>query len=181
MVMFEFMALLTVTLVAFTFTGILKALIHRRCDGFLEPGDWGNEFTPARYQALERLFTDADYNFVGTLPGGPRLAKQMRAKRIKIFRASVACLARDFFWACRTTTVLMMRSAVDRSELTAALSKERMAFALAIVSMEYRLLFYRLGLITFNMSAFLEPFESLRNRLRALAIVAQPAPSLATT
>ncbi|HYM06098.1 MAG TPA: hypothetical protein VEU11_06020 [Terriglobales bacterium] len=173
-------SILFFTFLVFLFASLLRTLARRSGDGFLDPADWASTFAPAKYEPLRRLFAERDFKLVSSFPQGTKLVRRLRANRIRICRGYVDGLAQDFAWAAKVIKVLMIRSETDRSDLAAILLRQRFVFTLALISLEYRLLLYRFGLNTFNMSVFIEPFESLRTQLRSLAMAAQPVSAAAT-
>jgi hypothetical protein len=174
-------SILLFIVLVFSFASLLRTLACRNGDGFLDPGDWGSTFAPLKYEPLRRLFATGDFKLASSVPDGKKLVRRLRANRIRICRSYIKLLAGDFSWASNAIKVLMIRSATDRRDLAKMLVKQRSVFTLALISLEYRLLLYRFGLNTFNMGVFIEPLENLRTQLRSLALVAQPASSLAAS
>ena len=174
-------SILFFTLLVLLLASLLKTLARRSGDGFLDPSDWASTFAPAKYEPLRRLFDETDFKLVSALPQGAKLVSRFRVNRIRICRGYIDGLAQDFSWASNVIKVLMIRSDIDRPDLAAILLRHRFVFTLALISLEYRLVLYRFGLNALNMSAFIEPFESLRTQLRGLAMAAQPVSSLAAS
>jgi hypothetical protein len=123
-----------------------------------------------RYRPMLRLLSEDDF---GLVAGNPKLAKTLRAERLKLFRGYLRCLTREYGRLLAGIRLVMVQSRVDRPDLAHALAKNRMLFALAICKIEFRLSMQSFGFGKVDISAVVEAFDSLREH--AVAMSALPA------
>ena len=126
---------------------------------------------PNRYKPMVRLLSSEDVSLAET---NPALRKTFRAERVKLFRRYLGCLTRDYGSLLQGIRNAMVLSGTDRPELTRALAKNRIHFALAICRIEYRLAIYRLGLGTVEISGLVKAFDTLREQTAAFTNAALP-------
>jgi hypothetical protein len=132
--------------------------------------------TPAnvsgRYRPMLRLLSEEDFGFVSA---NPKLLRELRSERRKLFRGYLNCLTREYGRLLAGIRLVMVQSRVDRPDLAKALAKNRLNFTFAICRIEYRLAMQSLGLGKVDISAVVEAFD----RLRESAVALQALPSAA--
>ena len=135
-------------------------------------------FSPGRYRAMERLLDEADGKFISSHAACTRqLEKNFRKGRIRIFRAYLQLLSKDFHGLCKTLRHHMIACKVDRSDLAAVVMKEQFHFAASLVYVEFRLIAFASGWRGVDASRLIHCIDAMRDRLQALA--ALPEPTLA--
>lgn len=140
------------------------------------PDDWEEIFSPARYKAIERLLEETDYQYVTSKSGSnKKLEKQLRARRVEIFHTYVCCLSQDFTRICTAIKKLMVDSQVDRPDLAGLLMKEHFVFTLTVLSIEFRMVLYSIGLGTPDGRDLIQALDGMCAQLRALSLVAGAA------
>jgi hypothetical protein len=140
------------------------------------PDDWEEIFSPARYKAIERLLEETDYQYVTSKSGSnKKLEKQLRAQRVEIFHTYVCCLSQDFTRICTAIKKLMVDSQVDRPDLAGLLMKEHFIFTLTVLSIEFRMVLYGIGLGTPDGRDLIQALDGICAQLRALSLVAGAA------
>lgn len=128
--------------------------------------DWLNDFSAAKYRPMMRLLAEDDYEFLALQPGyQAQLAKQLRAERRKIFRAYLRNLTADFERLYRSGQVIVTYSAGDKSELAAALFRQRVHFYWALSLVYARLSIHAFGWTNIEVSNLLRSLEHLRQSL----------------
>jgi hypothetical protein len=135
-------------------------------------------FSPERYRAMERLLDEADTKFISSHSGCTRrLEKNFRKGRIRIFRAYLQLLSKDFHGLCKALRLHMIACKVDRSDLAAVVVKEQFHFAAGIVYVEFKLIAFASGWSGVDASRLIQSIDAMRDRLQSLA--ALPEPTLA--
>jgi hypothetical protein len=133
-----------------------------------------NRFSVARYRPMARLFAEEDYKFLAAQHGyNPRIARQLRRERRRVFRSYLNCLKRDFGQLEAAIKVCMIMSRVDRPDLAKALLKRRLVFTYALMVTEWRLTLYTLGLGTVDVSRLVGALDGMRIQLGQAALVRQ--------
>jgi hypothetical protein len=139
------------------------------------PADWEDVFSPSRYRAMERLLEEADYEYIASRGGGnEQLEKQLRARRTHIFSDYVTCLSQDFTRICRAIRKLMVDSEVDRPDLAGLLMKQNLIFTLAILTIEFNLVLYRLGVGKPDGRDLVHSLDTVFGHLSKLALLVEP-------
>jgi hypothetical protein len=131
--------------------------------------DWCNQFSVAKYRPMERLFSDADYEFLAAQPGySRRITRTLQAERRRIFRHYLRSLSRDFDRLHRAAGFLLLHSPQDRPDLVSALLKQKLIFRYALVSVYCGLALQSLGIGKVDVRGLVRPVEALREQLRQL-------------
>jgi hypothetical protein len=137
------------------------------------PDDWEEIFSPSRYKAMDRLLQETDYHYVAARSGGNKqLERQLRERRVHIFRAYISCLSQDFTRICNAIKKLMVDSQVDRPDLAGLLMKQHFIFSLTALSVEFRVVLYSFGLGTPDGHDLVEALDNMCAQLRTLSLVA---------
>lgn len=140
------------------------------------PEDWEDVFSPGRYKAIERLLAETDCQYLASKSGdNKQLEKQLRDKRVRIFGAYVNCLSQDFTRICNAIKKVMVDSQVDRPDLAGLLMKQHFLFTLTVLSIEFRLALYHLGLGASDGRDLVNALDTMCAQLRTLSLVIEPA------
>jgi hypothetical protein len=159
-------------------TGIVLVIIFRQ---LLSPArhhevsvDWLNRFSISRYRAMERLFSEADFEFLKSQKGyHPSISRRLRRERCAIFRSYLSCLKRDFGRLEAAVMLCMAASRADRPDLAKAILKRRLVFTCAVASAEYRLVLYSLGLGKVDVGKLVGSLSGMRIELGQMALARQ--------
>lgn len=136
--------------------------------------DWLNRFSISRYKAMERLFSEADFEFLKSQKGyHPGIARRLRRQRCAIFRSYLSCLKRDFGRLEAAVLLCMAASRADRPDLAKALIKRRLVFTWAVACAECRLVLFRQGLGTVDVSKLVGSLSGMRVELGQMALARQ--------
>jgi hypothetical protein len=119
-----------------------------------------------RYRPMLRLLSDDDLALV---PADSSLRKTLRATRRDLFRGYLRCLTRDYAHLLAGVRDAMVRSGTEQPELTKALVKNRMFFAVAICKIELRLALHAAGSGNADIAGLVDAFEALRSQVRVLS------------
>ena len=140
------------------------------------PDDWEDVFCAARYKAMERLLEETDYQYLASRSAdNPKLEKQLRNRRVRIFHAYIGCLSQDFTRICAAIKKLMVDSQVDRPDLAGLLMKQHFIFTLTVLSIEFRLVLYNFGLGTPDGRELVQALDTMCGHLRSLASIVESA------
>jgi hypothetical protein len=159
-------------------TACILALLYRNLISPLRVRDVDigrlNRFSVARYRPMARLLAEEDYTFLAGQKGfNPRLARQLRRERRRVFRSYLNCLKRDFGQFEAAIKVCMITSRVDRPDLAKALLKRRLVFTYALMVTEWGLALHSLGLGTVDVSRLVGSLDGMRIQLGQAALVRQ--------
>lgn len=147
--------------VAFT----LQFVMRLRATAAVAPSTSVPANVSGRYRPMLRLLSEDDLCFVS---GNPKLLRELRAERRKLFRSYLNCLTREYGRLLAGVRLVMVQSRIDRPDLAKALAKNRLIFTFAICRIEYRLAMQSLGLGKVDISAVVEAFDRLRESAVAL-------------
>jgi hypothetical protein len=112
-----------------------------------------------RYRPMLRLLSDADLNFPGM---SKALRQKMRAKRLRLFRGYLRCLAKDYADLLGGIREVLVESHVERPDLATALMTNRYRFALALCRIEISLQLHALGLGSVDVSGLVGALGALK-------------------
>jgi len=159
-------------------TACLLALLYRNLTSSVRVPDVDigrlNRFSVARYRPMARLFAEEDYAFLAGQRGfNPRIARQLRRERRRVFRSYLNCLKRDFGQFEAAVKVCMIMSRQDRPDLAKALLKRRLVFTYALMVTEWSLALHGLGLGTVDVSRLVGSLDGMRIQLGQAALVRQ--------
>ena len=133
-----------------------------------------SRFSVARYRPMARLFAEEDFEFLANQDGfNPRIARQLRRERRRIFCSYLDCLKRDFGHLEAAVKVCMVTSRQDRPDLAKALLKRRLVFTYALLVTEWGLALHTLGLGTVDVSRLVGSLDGMRMQLGQAALVRQ--------
>lgn len=138
--------------------------------------EWMATLSTARYGPMERLLDEEDFRYLASQPGlDPRVRRALRAQRRSIFRAYLRCLCRDYSRVSMAIKMLMMQSEQDRPDLAEMLLRQRVAFTLGLVRVEFRLALHAVGMGKVEVGALVGAFDALRVQFNQLAVAAAPS------
>ena len=118
-----------------------------------------------RYRPMLRLLGDEDLKFAA---GTPKLRAKLRKQRRELFRGYLQCLTKDYAAMLGQIRRMMVESSVDRPDLTRALAKNRLHFALALCRIEVRLQLHAWDLATVDVSPLVEALDGLRGAVSVM-------------
>ena|SRR5581483_2020810 len=138
--------------------------------------DWLLQLSSERYRPMLRLLSDDDIAFLRSQPGyRPSMASKLRAQRCQILKAYLKSLNQDFRSVCTAIRTLMVHSHQDRPDLARALFRYQLSFSVNMTMVRVRMIFYRGGLGSVDVSRLVKLFDLTRLELRSLAPSAMPA------
>ena len=124
---------------------------------------WINRFSLDRYRPMRRLLAETDFEFLGREGRvSPKIAKNLRAARRRIFRVYLSDLSRDFYRLHGAAKLMLLQAREDQPDLAAILVRQRVVFAFAMLAVEYRLLLHAVGLNSVDVSRLMGVVEGLR-------------------
>ncbi|MBS1829965.1 MAG: hypothetical protein JST93_31995 [Acidobacteria bacterium] len=137
---------------------------------------------PIRLRPMARLLNEADFQFLARQPGyRPEIARQLRLRRIHIFRSYLGYLAMDFHQLHRKLRILALYSPTDRADLSRLLLEQRLLFATQMFRVRLRLVLFRFGWKPADVSGLVDLVESLRLQVSELSagLATQTVPATA--
>ena len=143
--------------------------------------DWIQDLSAVRYRPMERLLSTEDLDFLASQPGYTRqMARRLRSERRKAFRGYLRCMKRDFNRVTLAIQMLMINSMVDRPDLAGILVKQKAAFQMGLLAVEWRLAMHACGWDRMvDVRDLVGALDALGNELRQLVPVQQVAASAA--
>jgi hypothetical protein len=131
-----------------------------------------------RYRPMERLLASPDAAFLERQDGfSSDMSREFRARRRKIFRAYVRCLARDFTRIYKTLEIAIVESRQDRPDLVRLMLKQKVRFVLAMLEMELRLAIHAWGVNRMDVERLVQSVRTLRGAWSQLSTHQEPAAS----
>jgi hypothetical protein len=137
--------------------------------------DWIDELSIDRYRPMMRLLDSGDIDFLRSQPGYTRrMESKLRAQRCQIFRGYLRCLESDFKRVCMALKLVLVQSEQDRPDLSAVLVHHQIMFTSGLISVYFRLVLYRWGICTVEVTHLVQIFEVMRLELRNLVPSSMP-------
>jgi hypothetical protein len=131
--------------------------------------EWIDELSVERYRPMMRLLDQRDIQFLRAQPGfTPAMVRKLRSQRAQVFKGYLRCLSLDFSRICAAIKLLMLQSRRDRPELAEALVRHQFLFASGMLTVHCRLLLYRFGIGTVDVTALVKIFDITRAELRSM-------------
>lgn len=131
--------------------------------------EWIDALSMARYRPMLCLLDGEDVQFLRNQPGfTPRVEAKFRIHRCKIFRGYLRLLNDDFKRICLAVKVLIVQSDSDRLELASLLLRSQIMFAYRLMIIRSKLVCYRFGVGTVDVTHLLKVFDGMRIELRVL-------------
>lgn len=132
--------------------------------------EWIDAFSVADYRPMERLFSEADFEFIKTQPGyHPSMPRRLRSERRKLFHGYLRKLTGDFNGIHAAATLMVLSSQQDRPDLALLMMKQKLKFAFATLMIQKRLLFHTVGLGTVDARKLVASVEAMRAEIRQFA------------
>ena len=161
---------LSVAVVATCLFAVLLARLTKRSRVRPAPPEFIAQFSVDRYRPMERLLAEADYRFLASQPGyDPAIAKKLRARRRKAFRAYLAAMARDFERLYVTAKQIAVYSEHDRADFIVLLARQKVLFEFALMMAYGKLALHAAGLGTVNVGGLLEALDQISAHASHLA------------
>lgn len=147
-----------------------KALLRYRGVPVSAPG----EFSPQRYAALRRLCSNADLEFLRSLPSyRPETGKAFRANQRRIVRLYLKELTGDFRRLHAAARALAAEAPEEHADLVPVLMRQQVVFWVALARIEARLTLSHAGVEELNLNGLFDAVEAIR----AATAVQSPAPA----
>jgi len=150
--------------------GILAVLLHRLSHGthaLPVTAEWIDDLSAERYRPMLRLLDSSDLEFLRAQPGySPAVESKLRAQRCQIFRGYLRHLTMDFRRVCMALKLVMAQSDRDRPDLAAVLVQHQIMFASGVIGIQARLVLYRWGLCSVDVTRLVQIFDVMRIELR---------------
>ena len=125
----------------------------------------------ARYRPMYRLLDESDCGFIATgFPGSTSL-RRFRAERRSLFRVYLRNLGADHARIVGAIREMMVQSQLDRPDLAKALYRCQLMFALAMISVEFKLQLHALGIGSVDVRALVGAVEGLQLQLQDMVFV----------
>jgi hypothetical protein len=138
--------------------------------------EWIDELSTDNYRPMMRLLDSRDIEFLRSQAGYTRkLEIKLRAQRCQIFRGYLRCLDLDFRRVCTALKLVLVQSAQDRPDLSAVLVHHRIMFVSGLLAVHFRLLLYRWGICSVDVTRLVQIFDVMRIELRTLVPSTMPA------
>jgi hypothetical protein len=128
--------------------------------------------SPTRYEEMDRFLQERDPS---TSFGDGSHEAQRRKARVKAFRGYVRQLSEDFHQVSKAVKLMMLESSVDRPDMARILMKQRLVFAYAMVSMEFKLIMYEAGVSGIEEQLLTGSLRALQVHLQSLTALVQPS------
>ena len=137
--------------------------------------EWIDELSADRYRPMMRLLDSHDLTFLRSQAGfTPKMESKLRAQHCQIFRGYLRCLDLDFKRVCMALKLVLVQSAQDRPDLSAVLVHHQIMFASLLLAVHLRLLLYRWGICTVDVTSLVQIFDVMSIELRGLVPAAMP-------
>ncbi len=124
-----------------------------------------------RYRPMFRLLDESDCEFIAAgFPGSSEL-RRFRAERRSLFRVYLRNLGADHARIIGAIRNLLVESQLDRPDLVKVLYRCQFQFALAMLSVEFRLFLHALGMGTIDVRSLVSAVEGLQLQLQDMVFV----------
>lgn len=124
-----------------------------------------------RYRPMERLLATPDAAFLRRQDGfSSDLSREFRARRRKLFRSYVRCLARDFTRIYNTLEMAIVESRQDRPDLVRLMLKQKARFVMAMFAIELRLAIHAWGVNRMDVERLVQSVRTLNGAWSLLAL-----------
>jgi len=125
----------------------------------------------ARYRPMFRLLDETDSSFIAAgFPVNMNL-RQFRAERRSLFRVYLRNLGADHARIVGAIRNLLVESQLDRPDLAKALFRCQLMFALAMLSIEFKLQLHAIGIGTVDVRSMVSAVEGLQLQLQDMVFV----------
>lgn len=149
------------------FSALLRRLTSAARASEEDMGVWLDSFSITRYRPMERLLSEADYEFLAAQPGyDPSIARQLRAERRKVFRVYLNQLSKDFSRLHQVARLLVLYSPEDRPDLARTLMRQKLVFHVAVLNVRWHLLLNAAGMSNVDVKGLLGAVDQLNLQVR---------------
>jgi len=125
----------------------------------------------SRYRPMFRLLDESDCGFISSgFPGNSNL-RRFRAERRSLFRVYLRNLGADHARIVGAIRDLLVQSQLDRPDLAKALFRCQLMFALAMISVEFKLQLHAMGIGTVDVRSLIAAVEGLQLQLQDMVFV----------
>jgi hypothetical protein len=125
----------------------------------------------ARYRPMYRLLDESDCGFVASGFPGSRNLRRFRSERRELFRVYLRNLGADHARIVGAIRDLLVQSQMDRPDLAKALYQCQLMFALAMLSVEFKLRLHALGIGSVDVRSLVAAVEGLQLQLQDMVFV----------
>ena len=168
------MTLLIITMAAFFLLAlamVFMVLQKVQTDNSVPAEVLSQDCLTARYRPMFRLLDESDCGFIASgFPGRANL-RRFRAERRSLFRVYLRNLGADHARIVGAMRELLVQSQMDRPELAKALYRCQLMFALAMISVEFKLLLHAMGIGTVDVRSLVAAVEGLQLQLQDMVFV----------
>ena len=124
-----------------------------------------------RYRPMFRLLDETDCEFIAAAAPGHANLRRFRAERRSLFRLYLRNLGADHARIVGAIRDLLVRSHLDRPDLAKALMQCQLMFALAMLSVEFKLQLHALGIGTVDVRSMVATVERMQLQLQDMVFV----------
>jgi len=168
-----YLTALGLVLIAIAFVAFFLILFRQASSANLPGAKWLDEFSLEKYRPLERLFDQADMEFLAAQPGyTASLGRKFAASRRAVARMYLSELTVDFDRLVRLGREMVATSRVDRPDLASLLFRQWLSFHLRVTGLRVRLYLAPLGIETHRPVGL---FDALVRMRGVVAILEVPA------
>jgi hypothetical protein len=131
--------------------------------------EWLEDLSDDRYRPMLRMLEESDFRFLRAQKGfTPAMEKRLRGQRVEVFHGYLKMLEGDFKRVCMALRIVMVQSEYDRPDLASALMHRQLTFACGVLTLEFRLVLFRLGVASVDASELVKMFDGMRLELKTL-------------
>jgi hypothetical protein len=169
--------IVTATILLFILAGLFLLVFRKLLSEAALPveDDWLQQLSPMRYRPMERLLDPGEYRRLEAHPAfTPKMRRQFRSQRVRIFREYLRCLSLDYNRVCKMIRLVIVQSSHDRSDLAQLLIRQRLTFTMRLVMAEFQLTLHVCGVGSVDTAKLVAALDGMRLELNSL-VQAQPA------
>ncbi len=169
-------AIATVVLALIAATVILVRKMGGNGHSLPVTAEWISDLSTEQYRPMLRLLDTTDIQFLRSQPGYTRqMESQLRRQRVQVFRGYLRALTADFQRVSTALKIVMTHSEKDRGDLASVLMHQQLLFICGTLSLQCRLILYRWGLGTVDVTGLVRIFDRMRAELCTLVPSALPS------
>jgi hypothetical protein len=151
--------------------GVLMVLQKIQADNSVPAEILSQDCLAARYRPMFRLLDESDCGFIAAgFPGSSNL-RRFRAERRSLFRVYLNNLGADHARIVGAIRNLLVQSQLDRPDLAKALFRCQLMFALAMISVEFKLQLHAMGIGSVDVRSLVAAVEGLQLQLQDMVFV----------
>ena len=161
--------LITATFCLMALAFVFMVLQNIQTDHSLPAESLSQDSLVARYRPMFRLLDESDCGIIASGFSGKSRLRSFRAERRSLFRIYLHSLGADHARIVSAIRDILVRSQVDRPDLAKGLYRCQLMFALAMISVEFKLQLHALGIGTVDVRSLLASVEGLHLQLQEMA------------